>query len=352
MQFIDTAAIEVASGDGGAGCRSFRREKFVPRGGPDGGDGGNGGDVVVIADPQLNTLQDFRYHRQYRAGKGGNGQGSDKHGKRGETVTLRAPCGTLIYDEDTGELIADVVAAGQSVVVCSGGLGGRGNARYATPTRQAPDFAQPGRPGSARMLRLELKLLADVGLVGLPNAGKSTLLSVMSAARPKIADYPFTTLVPNLGVVRTGAHSSCVMADIPGLIEGAHAGRGLGDQFLRHIERTRVLVFMIEGTSDDPLGDLGLLREELRQFDPSLVDKPWLLAMSKSDLWPPGEAPQLPAAEGAAAVFPISGVVGDGLDRLRIELGRLLTAANDDEASTDDPRERFSLRLPTDPESA
>jgi len=347
MTFTDTARIEVVAGDGGNGCVSFRREKFVPRGGPDGGDGGNGGDVIVVGDERMNTLQDFRYRRHYRASRGEHGRGATWKGSQGKSVTLRVPRGTLIYDDDTGELLADVVAPGEPIIVARGGRGGRGNARFATPTRQAPDFAEPGRSGEARVLRLELKLLADVGLVGFPNVGKSTLLAAISAARPKIADYPFTTLVPNLGVVEIDAYMTCVMADMPGLIEGAHAGKGLGIQFLKHIERTRVLVFLVESTSEQPLEDLRVLREELRQFDESLLDKPWLLVLTKADLWPPGELPTPPNAPGATAAFPISAVSGLGLNRLRHELASLLRELPDPRPTSAE-RERFSQHLPTE----
>jgi GTP-binding protein len=344
MVFVDIAQIEVWSGNGGPGAVNFRHEKHVPRGGPDGGDGGNGGDVSIVGDPQLTTLQDFRYRRQYRAKHGERGLGSRWHGSTGDSVTNRVPCGTLIYDDKSGELLADIVEPKQTIVVAKGGLGGRGNAQFATPTRQAPDFAQPGNHGDHRSLRLELKLLADVGLVGVPNAGKSTLLSVMSAARPKIADYPFTTLVPNLGIVDLGEHRSCVMADIPGLIEGAHQGKGLGDQFLRHIERTRVLVFLVESTDADPKATLKLLRSELGQFNKDLLKKPWMYALSKSDL--ADSKPHRP--RGAAASFAFSAVTGAGLDRLRFELIKLL----DQQIEIDDyedPRKRFSQNLPTEP---
>ena len=329
MIFIDTATIEVAAGGGGNGCVSFRREKFVSRGGPDGGSGGNGGDVSLVGDSRLSTLQDFRYRRHYRAKRGEHGRGANRHGKNGESVTLRVPCGTVVFDDETGDLIADVVHPGERVVVAKAGHGGRGNSVFATPTRQTPDFAEPGKPGGRRRLRLELKLLADVGIVGLPNAGKSTLLAALSAVRPKIADYPFTTLVPNLGVVTLDQYRTCVMADIPGLIEGAAEGKGLGDQFLRHVERTRALIFLVECTSGNPEADLVLLREELRLYDGALLDKPWMLVLSKADLFPPGEVPKVPTSEGASASFAVSAVSGRGLDRLRRELLALLDEAPD-----------------------
>lgn len=347
MIFIDTATIEIAAGDGGNGCASFRREKFVPRGGPDGGDGGDGGDVRILGDKGMGTLQDFRYRRHYRAGRGDHGKGSKWHGKNGDPVTIRVPCGTIVLDDTTGNLLADVVQAGETFVVARGGRGGRGNARFATPTRQAPDFAEPGKPGERCRLRLELKLLADVGIVGLPNAGKSTLLAAMSAARPKIADYPFTTLTPNLGVVTLDEYHTCVMADIPGLIEGAHEGKGLGDQFLRHIQRTRALILLVECTCADPKADLRLLRKELRQYDRSLLDKPWLLLLSKADLFPPNEAPKPPRVSGPSASFAISAVSGTGLDRLRRELLALLDEAPQPPAAqADRDHQRFACPLP------
>ena len=353
MRFVDSAVIEVKAGDGGNGVVSFRREKFVPRGGPDGGDGGNGGSVIIKADPQLSTLQDFRYNRHYKAERGQHGRGSNWHGANGADAVIRVPCGTVIYDDDTGELIDDVVEAEQELTIAKGGRGGLGNARFATPTRQAPDFAKPARPGESRRIRCELKLLADVGLVGLPNAGKSTLLSVVSAARPKIADYPFTTLVPNLGIVELFDYHTCVMADIPGLIEGAHLGKGLGDQFLRHIERTRVLLFLVEPVSTDEEENqqeaentIRLLREELGQFDSSLLDKPWLVAMTKADQWPSDQVPVLPKMEGAHASVSISSVTRYGLDTLRKALKDLLVVPDEEEETTDSVD--FSRILPTE----
>jgi len=344
MEFVDTATIEVWGGDGGPGAVSFRHEKNVPRGGPDGGDGGNGGSVLFVGDPRMNTLQEFRFRRHFRARHGERGLGSRWHGASGEDVTIRVPCGTLVFDAETGALIQDIVAPHEPVIVAKGGRGGKGNAQFATPTRQAPDFAQNGTPGEYRSLRLELKLLADVGLVGLPNAGKSTLLSVMSAARPKIADYPFTTLVPNLGIVSLAEHLTCVMADIPGLIEGAHLGKGLGDQFLKHIERTRVLVFMVESIDPDPDATLKLLRRELREFNPDLLKKPWVYVLSKADL--SDAKPR--KARGAHACFSLSAVTHVGLDRLRHELSVLLTDTTEAGADSDS-RVRFATRLPESP---
>ena len=352
MRFVDSTVIEVHAGDGGNGCVSFRREKYVPRGGPDGGDGGNGGSVIVVGDRNLTTLQDLRYRRHYNAGRGEHGRGSGWHGANGEDAKINVPCGTMVFEDETGELLADVVEPGQELVVAAGGRGGKGNARFATATRQAPDFATPGKPGGAHRLRLELKLLADVGLVGLPNAGKSTLLSVMSAARPKIADYPFTTLTPNLGIVQLHGYRTCVMADIPGLIEGAHAGKGLGDHFLRHIERTRVLVFLVEPVSDDPeenrketLATLSLLRNELEQFDRSLADKPWIFATTKADQWPENEVPPAPQVEGAEACISISAATGYGLDQLRNHLNAMLSDA---EEPPEEDQVDYSIDLPTE----
>jgi GTP-binding protein len=284
VQFIDQATIVVKAGDGGKGAISFRREKFVPKGGPDGGSGGNGGSVVIRADRQLSTLLDFRYKRSYHAENGENGKSKNQDGKWGDAVVLRVPCGTLIKDARGGEVIADLVDDGEEVTVARGGKGGRGNSHFATSTNQAPRIAEPGTAGEERELLFELKLLADVGLVGFPNAGKSTLISVISAAKPKIADYPFTTLTPNLGIVRVGEGKSFTVADIPGLIEGAHAGRGLGIQFLRHIERTKVLVFLIESTSDDPKAEFNILLNELKLYNPALAKKSRIVALTKIDL--------------------------------------------------------------------
>ena len=243
--FIDQATINVKSGNGGNGVVSFRREKYIPKGGPDGGNGGNGGSIIIRADKQLTTLMDFRYRRKYTAPDGDRGQGANKTGKSGEDIVLRVPEGTIINDQESGKQLADLISHGDQIIIVRGGRGGKGNAEFATSTRQAPRIAQHGTPGEERTLDLQLKLLADVGLIGFPNAGKSTLISRISAAKPKIADYPFTTLIPNLGIVRFGEFRSFVVADMPGLIEGAHAGKGLGIQFLQHIERTRVLVFLL-----------------------------------------------------------------------------------------------------------
>lgn len=250
--FLDEATIDVQAGDGGNGIVAFHREKFVPRGGPTGGHGGRGGDVVLVADEGLNTLHKFRFTQRYEAGRGGHGGGSNRHGRDGEDLEITVPVGTLVTDAVTGDLLADLVAHGQRVVVARGGRGGRGNSAFKSPTHQAPRIAEKGEPGARLRIRLELKLIADVGVIGMPNAGKSTLLSVVSAARPKIADYPFTTLVPNLGVVEVG-YDTLVLADVPGLIAGSSTGHGLGDRFLRHIERTRLLLHLVDGSAPDPL---------------------------------------------------------------------------------------------------
>ena len=281
--FVDQVSIHVKSGAGGAGYISFRREKYVPKGGPDGGNGGNGGDVIIRADSQLHTLLDHRYRRIYAAADGVRGATSRKDGKWGKNEVVRVPCGTVIKTVETGEMLADMVTDGQQYLVAIGGKGGRGNAMFATPTQQTPRHAEPGMPGQELDLLLELKLIADVGLVGLPNAGKSTLISVITAARPKIADYPFTTLEPNLGIVRYRDHDGFTVADIPGLIEGAHKGKGLGMQFLRHIERTSVLLIMIECMSEDYWKVYEVLRNELASYSSELAAKPMLLAITKTD---------------------------------------------------------------------
>lgn len=284
MKFVDFARIHVKAGDGGAGAVSFRREKFVPKGGPDGGDGGRGGSIVLRANAHLNTLLDFHFKKNYKAERGAHGQGANKTGKSGKDIILQVPVGTLVRDATTGELLGDLIADGQEVVVARGGLGGRGNAAFATATNQAPREYEVGEPGEEREIELELKLLADVGLVGFPNAGKSTLISVISAAKPKIADYPFTTLAPNLGIVRVDEGASFVVADLPGLIEGAHAGKGLGVQFLRHIERTKVLVVLLDATREDIVADFRTLQREMKLFNKALLEKPYIIAVTKTDL--------------------------------------------------------------------
>lgn len=318
MQFIDQALVSVKAGNGGNGVISFRREKFVPKGGPDGGNGGNGGHVLIRADKQLNTLLDFRYKRHYQAENGEHGRGKNQTGKTGVDTILKVPCGTLVRDAQTNELLADLVGPGDEVVVARGGRGGKGNQEFATPTNQAPRIAEPGTPGTERELQFELKLLADVGLVGFPNAGKSTLISVISAAKPKIADYPFTTLAPNLGIVRYALSKSFTVADIPGLIEGAHEGKGLGTQFLRHIERTRVLVFLIEAISKDPKKDYIVLLNELAGHNPSLTKKPKIVALTKMDLFDEGMIKSMKKISfgRGVPVFRISAVSRDGVGDL------------------------------------
>src|SRR6201993_4020564 len=289
--FVDEAKIRVKAGDGGNGCMAFRREKFVPRGGPSGGDGGRGGDVIMESSERHNTLVHFRFNPEYKAQRGRHGEGSNKTGREGEDVLLKVPLGTIVYDADTGERVHDFSRPDERVVIARGGRGGRGNARFATSTHQAPREYEPGRPGEERVLRLELKLLADVGLVGYPNVGKSTLISRISAARPKIADYPFTTLEPNLGVVAVGEEPdviSFVVADVPGLIEGAHLGSGLGTQFLRHIERTRVLAHLVDVSDSsgrpDPVEDFKIINKELASFGNGLDEKPMIVVASKIDV--------------------------------------------------------------------
>jgi GTP-binding protein len=318
MQFVDQARITVKAGNGGNGCISFRREKYVPKGGPDGGNGGRGGNVIIRADRQLGTLLDFKYQRHYRAGSGEHGRGKKQDGKWGEDIVIRVPCGTIIKDAADEEVLADLVNHHDELLIARGGRGGRGNAEFATSTNQAPRIAEPGGIGEERELLLELKLLADVGLVGFPNAGKSTLISVISAAKPKIADYPFTTLVPNLGIVRYAEGKSFTVADIPGLIEGAHQGKGLGIQFLRHIERTRALVFLIEVTSANPKADFKVLLNELTKYDADLARKPKVVALTKTDLIDQKELKvraKLAFGRGVSVV-PISAVAGTGIGPL------------------------------------
>jgi GTP-binding protein len=334
--FVDEVDIRVSAGDGGRGCVSFRREKFVPRGGPDGGDGGNGGSVFLVASTHVNTLVNFRFHPEFNAARGGHGQGSNRHGRSGDDLELEVPLGTVAYrldaDGTTVEQVADLAGQGQRVLVAQGGHGGRGNAQFATSTNRAPRRADPGYPGEAWALRLQLKLLADVGLVGYPNAGKSTLISRISAAKPKIADYPFTTLTPHLGVVRLDGDRSFVVADVPGLVEGAHRGLGLGHRFLRHIERTKILVHMVDVSSAsgrEPADDLTAIRRELELFRAELVERPQLVAATKIDaLDDEGRVERLRAraAEWHLPVFTISAVTGKGLPALLEALWRGVAA--------------------------
>lgn len=330
MQFIDEARIYVKAGDGGNGCISFRREKFVPKGGPDGGNGGRGGSVIIRADRQLNTLLDFKYKRHYRAERGEHGRGKNQEGKSGKDEALKVPCGTLIKEANTGKVIADLVQHGDELVIARGGRGGKGNAEFATSTNQAPRIAEPGTKGEERELLLELKLLADVGLVGLPNSGKSTLISVISAARPKIADYPFTTLTPNLGIVYVAEGKTFTVADIPGLIEGAHKGKGLGVQFLRHIERTKVLVFLVDSTSENPKKDFRVLTHELNAFDPALLKKPSMVALTKKDIVDEKRMKKLKMISFGRKIpiHIISAVTRMGVDNLIREVWKMLQASS------------------------
>ena len=330
MKFIDETKIRVIAGDGGRGCVAFRREKFVPRGGPSGGNGGHGGDVIMEADNQLTTLLDLRYQKQYKAGRGQHGMGSDCHGRRGDDRVVRVPVGTIIREAATGALVGDLKVAGQRVVVAAGGRGGKGNAHFVSSTHRGPRFAQPGEPGEDKELQIELRLLADAGIIGLPNAGKSTLISVISAVRPKIADYPFTTLVPNLGVVSYGDHQSFAVADIPGLIEGAHAGQGLGDKFLRHVMRTRVLIHLLDASTvseSDPLAGWRAVNRELELFDPELMQKPQIVVASKIDI-PEAKANAKLLAQKLPKKFrplyEISAVTGEGVRPLVQRIGALL----------------------------
>jgi GTP-binding protein len=314
--FVDLSVINVYAGTGGSGAEAFRREMGVPRGGPSGGDGGRGGDVVLRADRQLSTLLDYRYQQHYRAERGQHGMGKDRTGRDGANLILRVPPGTTVTDADTEELLGELLEDGDELVVARGGRGGRGNARFATPTRQAPRHWEPGAEGEERRVRLELKLIADVGLVGLPNAGKSTFLAAISAAQPKIAEYPFTTLQPNLGVVELSGARTFVVADIPGIIEGAHEGRGLGLQFLRHIERTRTLAFLIPSDTEDGQAEYELLWQELRSYSPELAGKPHCVVVTKTDLLGPEDLLPTINAPGAWGQFAISAVARRGLPEL------------------------------------
>jgi GTPase len=330
--FIDEAKIFVKAGDGGRGCMSFRREKFVPKGGPDGGDGGKGGDIVLQADRNLRTLLDYRYKQRYTSGRGEHGRGKDQTGRDGSNHILRVPVGTMVRIVESGEVLADLTMHEQRFVAARGGRGGRGNTRFKSPTNQAPRHAEPGEMGEARWLTLELKLLADVGLIGLPNAGKSTLLSRISAARPKIAPYPFTTLTPQLGIVGLRDNHSCVLADIPGLIEGAHEGKGLGHQFLRHIERTRLLVHLVDMTVPseiDPLSTFEMVTRELLAYAGVLVQKPQLVVATKMDIPSAKEAWERFQPEIIARgfrVIALSAATGEGIGPLLDEMHRALNS--------------------------
>jgi GTP-binding protein len=342
--FIDEATIRVKAGDGGNGCLAFRREKFVPRGGPSGGDGGNGGDVIMESSERHNTLVHFRFNPEYKAQRGRHGEGSNRTGKEGEDILLKVPVGTLVYDADTNTLVHDFSKPDERVVIARGGRGGRGNAQFATSTHQAPREHEDGRPGEGRTFRLELKLLADIGLVGYPNVGKSTLISRISAARPKIADYPFTTLQPNLGVVAVGDSKkderSFVVADIPGLIEGASGGAGLGTQFLRHIERTRLLVHLVD-VSDasgrpDPVKDVEVIMDELASFDAGLETKPMILVASKIDVANKDKLAKLKryAKKQQLEFHAISAVTGKGIDELKYAMADRLDTIRQETSAT------------------
>src|SRR2546425_1343618 len=330
--FVDEIDVFVKGGDGGAGCVSFRREKFVPYGGPDGGDGGDGGSIWLEAAPALTTLLDFHYRRHYHAARGTHGQGSNRHGASGDDLILKVPLGTVVADRDTGELLGDLTAPGQRILAIRGARGGRGNARFATSTNQAPRRADLGRPGPERWLHMELKLLADVGVIGFPNAGKSTLVSRLSAAKPKIADYPFTTLEPSLGIVRMDEHRSFVIADLPGLIEGAAEGKGLGHRFLRHTERTRVLVHLVDldpGLERDPVEDWHAIQRELAEYSAELAARPQIVVGSKAELPHTEERrtalERFCRAEGLSFQA-ISSVTGLGLPELLRDISRLLSS--------------------------
>lgn len=322
--FIDSAKIYIKAGDGGNGCVAFRREKYVPRGGPSGGDGGNGGSVIFVVNRNENTLLKFKFQQHFKAERGDHGQGANKHGRSGEDIVVTVPSGTIIRDAETNDVIADLSEPDDRIFIAKGGRGGRGNAAFVSSVNQSPRRADDGRPGEERTVLLELKLLADVGLVGFPNAGKSTLLSVVSAARPKIADYPFTTIEPYLGIVSWGDSKSFVMADIPGLIEGAHTGKGLGIRFLKHIERTKILLFLIECTAEDPKDVYEKLLNELRSYSEKLVEKPCLIALTKTDLFSPDEKLNIPDFGEKKDVYMISAATGNGISELVYRLGELV----------------------------
>ncbi len=330
MSFIDEVKIFARAGDGGSGCVSFRREKFIPLGGPDGGDGGKGGDIIIVVSPQLSTLHDLRLHPHQKGERGRNGMGKDRHGARGSNLVMLVPQGTIVKDAETGEIIVDMAEAGKEVLLLKGGRGGQGNARFKTATNKAPKFAQPGEPGEELVIRLELKLMADVGLLGFPSVGKSSLITKVSAARPEIADYPFTTLKPHLGVVEYKNYRSFVMADIPGIIEGAHDGAGLGHRFLRHVERTRILLHLLDPcrTHDsNPLADYEILNRELALFSSELAEKPQIVVVNKIDL-PDAQAllaEITPYFEKLGIkVFPVSAITGAGIAPLLDEIAATL----------------------------
>lgn len=339
--FIDHAKVYIKGGDGGNGCVAFRREKYVPMGGPYGGDGGRGGNVIFVAEEGLTTLMDFRYRKHFKAERGTHGLGKNQHGAWGEDLVVKVPIGTIIRDDDTGDIMADLTASGQEAIIAKGGRGGKGNSHFANHTNKAPSMAEKGEIGQERWISMELKLLADVGLVGFPNAGKSTLISQVSAARPKIADYPFTTLIPNLGVVSTREHASFVIADIPGLIEGAHEGVGLGHDFLRHIERTKVLLFILDAAQVDGRDvqeDFRILQEELALFNPELAKRPYLVVANKMDI--PGAEERYQALQVLyrEQVWAVSAVSGQGVKELMDKTYSILQSIPKEEVSTEDIR--------------
>ena len=334
MQFIDEAIIHVKAGDGGDGSAAFRREDGVPRGGPSGGDGGNGGSVIVVADSHLSSLLDFKYKRHYKADRGEDGRNKDQYGAAGEDLRLKVPVGTVIYDEQSGDILADLDEDGSTFVLAKGGIGGKGNIHFATPWNQAPRTAEPGTPGEDKTVRLELKLLADVGLLGFPNVGKSTFISVVSRARPKVADYPFTTLVPNLGVVRLSDERTFVIADIPGLIEGASEGAGLGHQFLRHVERCRALLHIVEATfttgpDRTPKEDFDVINRELAHYAPDLAKKPQVVVLNKVDAIDPKDVEEYRRefAEAGIELYAMSAATGDGTQVVLEKLWSLLASS-------------------------
>ena len=328
--FIDQATIKVQAGNGGQGCVSFRREKYVPHGGPNGGDGGNGGDVIIAGNPQVSTLLDFKRLPEYAAGNGKPGSGSNKTGKSGDDLVLEVPLGTTIFDDTTGLQLRDLTEEGQTVVIAQGGRGGHGNARFRSATNQTPRQCEKGAPGESRVLRLELRLIADVGIVGLPNAGKSTLLGKVSAARPKVSGHPFTTLVPNLGIVELDDYTRFVLADMPGLIEGAHDGKGLGDEFLRHIERTRSLVHLVdvsEAAETDPVEACDTIREEIRLYSPALASRPCLVVANKLDMEGAEAGAKRLEEHVGGHVVRISAITGTGLKPLLWKIQEMLATA-------------------------
>ncbi|HUL70112.1 MAG TPA: GTPase ObgE [Gemmatimonadales bacterium] len=337
--FVDRARVRVVAGTGGSGACSFARFKFRPKGGPDGGDGGRGGSIYVQADPNLSTLLDYRYHSEWKADRGAHGKGKNQTGASGSDVYLPVPPGTVVTEAETGRVLGELLRGGDTFLVAKGGRGGRGNTRFATSTHQAPREWEPGESGEEREIELVLKLIADVGLVGEPNAGKSTLLSVLSAARPKIADYPFTTLEPNLGVVPMGDHRSFVMADVPGIIEGAHKGKGLGLRFLQHVERTRVLAFLVPLDAEDHQAVLDRLRAEIAQYSTALSRKPYLVVLSKRDLWPADSSLPSISAQDALGVVAISGAARTGLDQLKQVLWKAVEQARLEEPEVMEPGE-------------